>query len=76
MDNTGERYEAVRQLMFCEDAGSYVSYGIRYSGNGKSEMIPDISPDALAVKSLAALFNSEHLASCHFRDAVEDFVLG
>ena len=68
-------YRAVSESLFCEEVGSYVSYGIELTRDGKIiDHVSDVTRDERMAHSLAALFNLHQLSPIHFHDAIDDFL--
>lgn len=74
------RYLPVKNKMYIDDIGEYISYGICMIldiGEGKAKVfhIPDISMNFDFVYQLSVLFNNMQLDPVHFRNAFEDYII-
>ena len=68
-------YHVTEDLMFKEEIGEYLSYGIELR-NGETivDIIRDIDTDGESVRRLCELCNELELSALHFRDVVEDYL--
>lgn len=72
------KYSTVFELLFHEDIGQYISYGIICVNTLTEEIISyisDVSTKKDFVCNLAEKFTKLQLSPCHFKDALEDALL-
>ena len=68
-------YQAIKENLYHEDIGNYVSYGIAVMHDGVTlDCISDVSVDEDEVRELARIFTAVGLSPIHLMDAVEDFI--
>lgn len=68
-------YQAIKENLYHEDIGNYVSYGIAVTQDGVTvDFISDVSVDEDEVRELARIFTESGLSPIHLVDAVEDFL--
>lgn len=69
-------YRLFTEHLESEERGSYIAYGLEAVVEGHvCRHISDISVDAEAVSSLAALCNQNQLDICHLDDVIEDWLV-
>lgn len=69
------KYKSIRENLFSEEIGNYVSYGIELIDDGLIvRKISDISTDEKTVLHLVSLANELELSPIHIDDVIEDIL--
>ena len=70
------RYKVVREKIYSEDSGEYVTFGIECVDKfGKRvAFCADVSTDGELVRGLCKAFNDGKLSPLHLADVIEDVI--
>ncbi len=69
------KYRSIREEMFSDEIGSYISYGIELAdGDNVVRKISDVSTDEETVSHLVLLSNELNLSPIHIDDVISDIL--
>ena len=69
------KYRSIREEMFSDEIGSYISYGIELTdGDNVVRKISDVSTDEETVSHLVLLSNELNLSPIHIDDVISDIL--
>lgn len=67
-------YKVVKQKLFTEELGKYVSYGIRIHTEGSCFVLQDVSTNKRELRRMVALCNKHRVDPRHLTEIIEDFL--
>ena len=69
------RYSSIKEMLTCEELGSYEAFGIRVCENGKiSVTLHDVFPTESEAKAIVDVFNREQLEITHLEQVIEGYL--